>query len=253
MIKMANCSSNLRKYADLSEFISPYINRFLQPDTIIPDLSNPQSWNRYSYVTNRPVVLSDPTGHDPIIAFLMLVAVAFVLSACDSSPAYEGLTPRQAEIQKLIDKEDYQGAIDKAVELYDIDTHGVQPNYGEYLVDPARTTPFGGEFINGVWVGGGLSVLIGPNAFTTPDELVDSIAHEAVHAEQFKDGRWYEGDAGKALREVEAYDRIASLEDELEITSDEVIKNDRFGRDLYYHLLPSSIRKRVDDGIYVLP
>jgi hypothetical protein len=42
---------------------SPYINRFVQPDTIIPDLSNPQSWNRYSYVTNRPVVANDPTGH----------------------------------------------------------------------------------------------------------------------------------------------------------------------------------------------
>ncbi len=42
---------------------SPYINRFLQPDSIIPDLSNPQSWNRYSYVTNRPVNFNDPTGH----------------------------------------------------------------------------------------------------------------------------------------------------------------------------------------------
>ena len=42
---------------------SPYINRFVQPDTLIPDLSNPQSWNRYSYVTNRPVNFSDPTGH----------------------------------------------------------------------------------------------------------------------------------------------------------------------------------------------
>lgn len=42
---------------------SPYINRFLQPDTVIPDLSNPQSWNRYSYVTNRPVNFNDPSGH----------------------------------------------------------------------------------------------------------------------------------------------------------------------------------------------
>jgi hypothetical protein len=42
---------------------SPYINRFLQPDSIIPDPYNPQSWNRYSYVTNRPVNFNDPTGH----------------------------------------------------------------------------------------------------------------------------------------------------------------------------------------------
>ena len=35
----------------------------MQPDTIIPDLSNPQNWNRYSYVRNRPLNLNDPSGH----------------------------------------------------------------------------------------------------------------------------------------------------------------------------------------------
>ena len=35
----------------------------MQRDTIIPDLSNPQSWNRYSYVQNNPIKLNDPTGH----------------------------------------------------------------------------------------------------------------------------------------------------------------------------------------------
>jgi hypothetical protein len=37
----------------------------LQPDTVIPDLSNPQSWNRYSYVTNNPTRYNDPSGHGP--------------------------------------------------------------------------------------------------------------------------------------------------------------------------------------------
>lgn len=45
--------------------VSPYINRFLQPDTIIPNPANPQAFNRFSYVYNRPIVLSDPSGHDP--------------------------------------------------------------------------------------------------------------------------------------------------------------------------------------------
>jgi hypothetical protein len=30
---------------------------------LIPDPSNPQAWNRYSYVMNRPVNFNDPTGH----------------------------------------------------------------------------------------------------------------------------------------------------------------------------------------------
>jgi hypothetical protein len=42
---------------------SPYINRFLQPDSIIPDQTNPQSWNRFSYVRNNPIGYNDPTGH----------------------------------------------------------------------------------------------------------------------------------------------------------------------------------------------
>ena len=60
---------------------SPYINRFVQPDTIIPDLSNPQSWNRYSYGLNSPLVYTDPSGHDPLL-FLLLVAVAILTAAC---------------------------------------------------------------------------------------------------------------------------------------------------------------------------
>jgi len=42
---------------------SPYINRFLQPDTIVPGAANPQAWNRYSYVLGNPLKYTDPTGH----------------------------------------------------------------------------------------------------------------------------------------------------------------------------------------------
>ena len=46
-----------------ARFYSPYINHFIQPDTIIPNPANPQSWNRYSYVANSPTNYSDPSGH----------------------------------------------------------------------------------------------------------------------------------------------------------------------------------------------
>ena len=37
--------------------------RWLQPDTIIPQPNNPQSWNRYSYVQDNPIRYNDPSGH----------------------------------------------------------------------------------------------------------------------------------------------------------------------------------------------
>lgn len=48
-----------------ARFYDPYLNQFISPDPIIPDLANPQSWNRYAYVFNNPVRYSDPSGHCP--------------------------------------------------------------------------------------------------------------------------------------------------------------------------------------------
>jgi len=54
---------NARSYkADLGQFI--------QPDSIIPDLSNPQSLNRRSYTYNNPINFVDPSGHDPLMILL---------------------------------------------------------------------------------------------------------------------------------------------------------------------------------------
>ncbi len=43
----------------------PQLGRFLQADPIVSDASDGQSWNRYSYVGNRPLVFTDPTGWRP--------------------------------------------------------------------------------------------------------------------------------------------------------------------------------------------
>ena len=44
-------------------YYDPEIGRFTQPDDIISDFGNPQSWNRYSYVLNNPLKYTDPDGH----------------------------------------------------------------------------------------------------------------------------------------------------------------------------------------------
>ena len=52
----AGAISNARYY-------DPELGRFIQADTEIPDLSNPQSYNRYAYCVNDPLRYNDPTGH----------------------------------------------------------------------------------------------------------------------------------------------------------------------------------------------
>ncbi|MCE9645703.1 MAG: RHS repeat-associated core domain-containing protein [Chloroflexi bacterium] len=47
-----------------ARFYSPYINHFLQPDTIIRNPAKPQTFNRFSYVINNPINRIDPSGHD---------------------------------------------------------------------------------------------------------------------------------------------------------------------------------------------
>jgi hypothetical protein len=46
-----------------ARFYDPYITQFSQPDSIIPDLYNPQALNRYSYTLNNPIKYNDPTGY----------------------------------------------------------------------------------------------------------------------------------------------------------------------------------------------
>jgi RHS repeat-associated protein len=46
-----------------ARFYDPYLNRFTQPDTIVPEPGNPQSLNRYAYVLNNPLRYVDPSGH----------------------------------------------------------------------------------------------------------------------------------------------------------------------------------------------
>jgi len=51
------------------------LKRFTQPDTIIQDVYNPQSLNRYSYVLNNPYKYVDPSGN----YFETVIDVAFIL------------------------------------------------------------------------------------------------------------------------------------------------------------------------------
>lgn len=60
-----------------ARYYNSHIRRFTQPDDVIANVYNPQDLNRYSYVNNNPLTLSDPSGHcffDPV-EFLICSAI----------------------------------------------------------------------------------------------------------------------------------------------------------------------------------
>ena len=46
-----------------ARYYVPSLGRFASADTIVPDPTNPQQFNRFSYVLNNPILLTDPSGH----------------------------------------------------------------------------------------------------------------------------------------------------------------------------------------------
>ena len=56
--------ASLGLYFFVARWFDPYLNRFTQPDTIVPLASQgTQAWDRYAYANNNPVRYNDPTGH----------------------------------------------------------------------------------------------------------------------------------------------------------------------------------------------
>jgi RHS repeat-associated protein len=46
-----------------ARYYDPYLSRFIQADTIVPQPGNPQSLNRYAYTLGNPLRYADPSGH----------------------------------------------------------------------------------------------------------------------------------------------------------------------------------------------
>ena len=46
-----------------ARYYDPHIHRFTQPDTLLPDVYDPQQLNRYAYTRNNPLKYTDPTGN----------------------------------------------------------------------------------------------------------------------------------------------------------------------------------------------
>ena len=63
-----------------ARWYAPQIGRWISPDSVVPDLANPQSFNRYGYVHNNPLRYTDSSGHciDGISTWICILLMAYL-------------------------------------------------------------------------------------------------------------------------------------------------------------------------------
>lgn len=80
--------SELGLYFYNARYYDADLGRFTSADTIIPQLGNPQDWDRYSYTRNNPINYIDPSGH----------RACFSSQECEA----EGITPNGKTTKKFL-------------------------------------------------------------------------------------------------------------------------------------------------------
>jgi RHS repeat-associated protein len=71
-----------------ARYYDPCIGRFISPDSIVQDFTNPQTLNRYSYCVNNPLKYTDPSGHY-FETILDIISLAVDLYTFSDSPSWE--------------------------------------------------------------------------------------------------------------------------------------------------------------------
>lgn len=61
-----------------ARYYNSTIRHFTQPDTLFPNIYDPQQLNRYSYARNNPLTYTDPSGHEAIAASTLFLGVGFM-------------------------------------------------------------------------------------------------------------------------------------------------------------------------------
>ncbi len=75
----------------------PILRKFLSPDNLVPDPSNTQSYDRFGYVYNNPLLYIDIDGNEPGLIATLIIGVAIaittkmVMNAIEGVPVWYGL------------------------------------------------------------------------------------------------------------------------------------------------------------------
>ena len=141
-------------YEEIEKPSSPYTSHFLSADTIVPGYTNPQSLNRYSYVTNNPLKYTDPTGH-------MQASDDYKDSDGKCDKGDKACNQMKAKIKRKKDQSRGQTL------------SGTNP----YIGTPQNL----GAYVSGIWVGGGVPNHFGVMGYV-PEQEGDHVYWAGVNA-----------------------------------------------------------------------
>ena len=148
----------------LIRYYDPYITQFSQPDTIIPDLNNPQSLNRYAYALNNPIRFNDPSGHCPLCAPIMSTAGGVIIGSIAGVSIYVATTyisHRQFSV------DDYNSALANGI------VAGALVGSGVGIVKPAISKPLIGAGVGMISSQMGYSTASG-NKYNNDEMVISS-------------------------------------------------------------------------------
>jgi len=75
--------SSLGLYYYGARWYDPALSRWIQPDSLIPEITQGvQAWDRFAYVNNSPVMFNDPSGHCLLLCTIIIgAAVGAIVGA----------------------------------------------------------------------------------------------------------------------------------------------------------------------------
>ena len=130
-----------------ARWYSPYIYRFLSADTIVPDQSDSQAYNRYSYTRNAPINRVDPSGHSDCLQ----VCFDGGASAFISSPGHWYNVEGYGAFDMAHIERGYDAYFEIMSQIYMAQGN---PNGGEVFLDEYKEF---GSYTRSYWVAGNLT------------------------------------------------------------------------------------------------
>lgn len=166
-----------------ARYYDSHIQRFTQPDTLLPNIYEPQQLNRYTYANNNPLKYTDPTGHWSVVPFLARMASnPFVRSVAS-------FVLGSRYVQPLVNKIASQPRVANAIQQLQPFTQKLQNNqitqaFNDANSNPIITNPIGTQLNNSATLVNAVNTRLGTIYRATNQSNVPTYIGKSVSYEQ---------------------------------------------------------------------